>query len=66
MILKHLPATAATIAEDQGWDSLSIGMHLLGFIQRLKPNYEADLATFFREIADEENDCGLGDEGEAE
>lgn len=55
MLVNHLPHQALAIADQQGWDDLSTGLQLLGFIQSNVPDYEEKLAAHFQAVANEEN-----------
>lgn len=53
-LIKHLPENAANIADEQGWNDLSIGLLLLGTLQGF-PGWEDALTAHFKAVQDEEN-----------
>jgi hypothetical protein len=52
----HLPKEVQDIAADQGWDDFSLGLILLGALERLPGSREAIIARA-RDVAEEENDA---------
>lgn len=52
----HLPKEVQDIAADQGWDNFSLGLILLGALERLPGSHEAIIAQA-RDVAKEENDA---------
>ena len=53
-LVNHLPKEVQEIAHQQGWDDLSVGLVLLGALER-SPEGKSLLLEQAREVADEEN-----------
>lgn len=53
-LVNHLPKDVQDIALDQGWDDLSIGLVLLGALER-SPEGKSLLLAQAQEVAEEEN-----------
>ena len=54
--IKYLPTPCQQVIEDEGWDSESLIVHLLGFIRENVQDHEKKLSGYLHVIVEEERE----------